>query len=95
MRSAMWFISFCVLIILVMSDGKGAKESDPNQLCPRIEDIEGNCKVDGPKVCMNYMAETYKEKYINCTCDNIIMLHKIKRYCKCNIRCVDLLPSGR
>ena len=71
------------------------EESDPNQLCPRIEDIEGNCKVDGPKVCMNYMAETYKEKYINCTCDNIIMLHKIKRYCKCNIRCVDLLPSGR
>ncbi|KAL0726458.1 hypothetical protein Bca4012_022551 [Brassica carinata] len=73
-----------------MSDGKGPKEEgDPNELCPRIEDIEGNCKIDGPKGCEKYMTEVYNEKYFNCTCDNIFMIHKIKRYCKCNIRCKD------
>ncbi|KAF8088152.1 hypothetical protein N665_0550s0011 [Sinapis alba] len=91
MRSATWFIGFGVLIFLVMSDGnKGPKEeSNPDELCPRIEDIEGNCKVDGPKACEKYMSSTYNEKYFNCTCDNIYMIHKIKRYCKCNIRCKD------
>ncbi|CAN6918762.1 unnamed protein product, partial [Brassica oleracea] len=71
------------------------EESDPNELCPRIEDIEGNCKVYGPKACEKYMSTTYKEKYINCTCDNIVMLHKINRYCKCNIRCIDLPAPDR
>ncbi|CAN7069993.1 unnamed protein product, partial [Brassica oleracea var. botrytis] len=64
-RSATWCIIFCVLIFLVMSDGKGPKEKkEPNNLCPRIEDLEGDCKVDGPKGCINYMRKTYKANMI-------------------------------
>ncbi|KAF8088153.1 hypothetical protein N665_0550s0012 [Sinapis alba] len=94
MRSATWCIVFCVFIFLVMSDdGKEPKKKgEPNNLCPRIEDLEGNCKVDGPKGCMNYMRKTYKAKYDNCTCDNIYMLHKTKRFCECTIRCNDIPP---
>nr|VDC74030.1 unnamed protein product [Brassica rapa] len=43
-----WCIVSCLLILLVITDGKGPKV-DPNSLCPRIEDIEGNCKDDGLK----------------------------------------------
>ncbi|CAN7070134.1 unnamed protein product, partial [Brassica oleracea var. botrytis] len=43
---------------------------------------------------MNYMRKTYKVKYdraCSCTCDNLCMLHKIKRYCECTIRfCVSI-----
>ncbi|CAN6985170.1 unnamed protein product [Brassica rapa subsp. trilocularis] len=67
-------------------------EVDPNSLCPRIEDIEGNCKDDGLKACEKYMSTTYNRNYFNCTCDNVYMIHKIKRYCRCNSICPDAPP---
>ncbi|CAF2068306.1 unnamed protein product [Brassica napus] len=67
-------------------------EVDPDNICPRIEDIEGNCKVDGLKACEKYMSTTYNSNYFNCTCDNVYMIHKIKRYCRCNSICPDAPP---
>ncbi|KAL0726460.1 hypothetical protein Bca4012_022553 [Brassica carinata] len=98
MRSATWCIVFCVLIFLVISDGKKDKDKDkedlPQKYCPRIEDIEGNCKDNGPKVCAKFMTEVYKLNYFNCTCDNMYMLHKIKRYCRCQSLCSDHPPPA-
>ncbi|CAH8377977.1 unnamed protein product [Eruca vesicaria subsp. sativa] len=74
-----------------MSDGK-EPEVDPGKICPRREDIEGNCKDDGVNVCAKYMSTTYKSNYFNCTCDNLFMLDKIKRYCRCEELCSDVLP---
>ncbi|CAF2147054.1 unnamed protein product [Brassica napus] len=97
MRSATWCIFFCLLIFLVISDGKKHKEEDePDKFCTRFEDIEGNCKVDGPKFCAKYMSTNPKPKinYFNCTCDNIYMLRKIKRYCLCQSLCKDHPPPS-
>ncbi|CAN7108656.1 unnamed protein product [Brassica rapa subsp. narinosa] len=69
-------------------------EVDPDNICPRIEDIEGNCKVDGPKACEKYMSTTYNGTYFNCTCDNVYMLRKIKRYCRCDEKCPDAPPPS-
>ncbi|CAN6830041.1 unnamed protein product [Brassica oleracea] len=93
MRSATWCIVSCLLIVLVITDGKGPKV-DPDNICPRIEDIEGNCKVDGPKACEKYMSTTYNGTYFNCTCDNVYMLRKIKRYCRCDEICPDAPPPS-
>ncbi|KAF8088154.1 hypothetical protein N665_0550s0013 [Sinapis alba] len=86
MRFATWCIVSCLLIFLEVSD------VDPISLCPRIEDIEGNCKVDGPKGCGKYMSTIYNRNYFNCTCDNVYMLHKIKRYCRCESICPNPPP---
>ena len=69
-------------------------EVDPDNTCQRIEDIEGNCKVDGPKACEKYMSTTYNGTYFNCTCDNVYMLRKIKRYCRCDEICPDAPPPS-
>ena len=45
-------------------DIKIIEKEEPNILCPRIEDLEGDCKVDGPKGCINYMRKTYKANMI-------------------------------
>ncbi|CAF2067935.1 unnamed protein product [Brassica oleracea var. botrytis] len=97
MRSATWCIFFCFLIFLVISDGKRHKEEvEPDKFCTRFEDIEGNCKVGGPKACAKYMSTNPNSKinYFNCTCDNIYMLRKIKRYCLCQSLCRDHPPPS-
>ncbi|XP_056860352.1 putative defensin-like protein 230 [Raphanus sativus] len=90
MRSATWFniLFLCVWFI------KFLKEHLPEKYCPRIEDIEGNCKDNGLKVCAKFMTSTYKMNYFNCTCNNINMLHKIKRYCECQSLCSDHPPPS-
>ncbi|KAF2541152.1 hypothetical protein F2Q68_00028898, partial [Brassica cretica] len=70
---------FCVCVV----DIKLLEEVEPDKFCTRFEDIEGNCKVGGPKAGAKYMSTNPNSKinYFNCTCDNIYMLRKIKRYC--------------
>ena len=75
-------------------DVKFLKDFVPEKFCPRLEDIEGNCKDDGLKVCAKFMTTTYKINYFNCTCDNIHMLRKIKRYCYCQSLCADQPPPS-
>ncbi|ESQ53891.1 hypothetical protein EUTSA_v10027076mg [Eutrema salsugineum] len=84
MRSATWFIVFCVLIFLVLNDGKEVEAADP---CTRIEDIEGNCNVNGEKECMKFMTNKYKTRFLSCACNNIYMLQKTKRFCECKYPC--------
>ncbi|CAH8378139.1 unnamed protein product [Eruca vesicaria subsp. sativa] len=68
------------------------QKDEPQEYCPRIEDIAGNCKDDGPKVCAKYMTNTYKINAFNCTCDNIVMLRHTKRFCECLQLCSDHPP---
>ncbi|CAH2077162.1 unnamed protein product [Thlaspi arvense] len=84
MRSATWFIVFCVLIFHVLSNGK---EVEAKELCTRIEDIEGDCSFQGEKECMKFMTNKYKTRYVSCTCNKIFMLKKTKRFCECKSRC--------
>ncbi|CAH8378013.1 unnamed protein product [Eruca vesicaria subsp. sativa] len=59
-----------------------------------MEDIEGNCKDDGLKVCAKFMTSTYKINYFDCTCDNVFLLRKTKRYCRCQSLCTDHPPPS-
>ncbi|XP_019086198.1 PREDICTED: putative defensin-like protein 231 [Camelina sativa] len=85
MKFVTWFIVSYVLIFLVLS---ACKEVGAKGLCSRIEDIDGNCDSHGEKECLKFMTDKYKkERHVSCTCTNLYMLHKTKRFCECKHHC--------
>ncbi|KAG7545327.1 Plant self-incompatibility response [Arabidopsis suecica] len=85
MKFATWFLVSYVLIFLVLC---ACKEVEAQELCNRIEDIDGNCDFQGEKGCLKFMTNKYKkERHVSCKCTNLYMLHKTKRFCDCKHRC--------
>ncbi|CAL9227752.1 unnamed protein product [Arabidopsis halleri] len=84
MRSVTWFIVSYTLMFLVL---RGGKEVEAEKLCTTIGDLDGKCSNDGEKLCMRYMTNQSKKKFLSCTCNNVVMLHKYKHYCECKSHC--------
>lgn len=62
-------------------------EVEAEKLCTTIGDLDGKCSQDGEKLCMRYMTDQSKKKFLSCTCNNVVMLHKYKHYCECQSHC--------
>ncbi|XP_019086600.1 PREDICTED: putative defensin-like protein 230 [Camelina sativa] len=85
MRSVALFIVSYTIMFLVL---RGGRKVEAEELFTTIGDLDGKCSQDGEKLCMRYMTDQSKKKFLSCTCNNVVMLHnKYKHDCECKSHC--------